>query len=638
MQLSNPDLSPVSTITTAEIGKNVEEQKSTTTATRTGWYRAVAAGIIMSLLALWPQITIWMNGSSYHGATASGLYDEEIYQAYVNGLTYGRPRRSDPLVENQAGKPPPESLFSIQFVPSYLLSFIARITGATAATTFILLSLLIAFLSVLAIFRLIATITGDELLAVCGAFFILCFGTVAGGEGVARTFLNLDHVFGFFPFLRRYQPGFSFPLFFVFVLLVWRSFTQQGRKSLLAAFGAALVFAVLVFSYLYLWTAALAWVVCFTILWLITDISKWKQVLCRLAPLAVIGTLTLTVYAWMLNQISETTSRVQILEHTNLPDLARWPEMTGAVALLLMMIARRQKKIAQWSDPVILLTCSLGLVPFLIFNQQIITGRSLQPFHYSVFIGNYVALLALVFSVAVFLRSGTKKQWFFPQKPFLLLMCVIFIWGLIESADAAQFHYEGNLRRDSFIPVAERLNQLDGEKQSNSNDRAVVFSPDIFSVSDNIAAYTPMAVLWATHLPVCPTLTADEQTDRFFLYLYYSAVTPEMLERRLREREFTATSSLLGFEKVVSVLSVNQVPSTEEEIQNKVSRYRDYIATFDHNRATHPTLSYVVVTIGKPDWSVTGKSMPGLSNLDRWYIRDAGERIGIFTLYRVSLR
>ena len=603
------------------------------------WSRALVAGIIMALLALWPQLTLWISEGSHNGGMASNTYDEDVYLAYVNGLTYGRPRRSDPLVENQAGKQPPESLFSIQYVPPYLLSLLARITGLTASAIFILLTPLIAFLSLLALFRLITALTQDTLLAVCGAFFILCFGTIAGGDGVACSFLHLDRVAGFFPFLRRYEPGFSFPLFFVFVLLIWRSFMQQGRRSLIASTGAALVFALLVFSYFYLWTAALAWVVCFTLLWLATDISKWKQVLYRLTPLAVIGTLTLTVYAWLLNQISETTSSVTALEHTNLPDLMRWPEITGAIALLLLMIVVRHKKIAQWSEPIILMTCSLGLLPFLVFNQQIITGRSLQPFHYQEFIGNYVALLALVLSVAVFLRSGPKEWRFFPQRFFWPVMAVICIWGLLEATDAAKFHYQGNLRRNSFIPVAERLNQLAGGREYSGSNRGIVFSPDIFSVSNNVAAYTPQAVLWATSLPACPTLTASEQEKRFFLYLYYSAVTPEILECRLREREFTATSSLFGFEKALSLFTINQIPPTAKEIQNKVSQYRNYISAFSRDRAACTALSCVVTTDdSEPHWSNTGRQQMDFTNLDRWYVRDAGERIGTFTLYRVSLR
>jgi hypothetical protein len=42
-----------------------------------------------------------------------------------------------------------------------------------------------------------------------------------------------------------------------------------------------------------------------------------------------------------------------------------------------------------------------------------------------------------------------------------------------------------------------------------------------------------------------------------------------------------------------------------------------------------PTLSFVVVTT---------EAAPDLSNLDRWYERDAGERVGLLTLYRVKLR
>jgi hypothetical protein len=50
---------------------------------------------------------------------------------------------------------------------------------------------------------------------------------------------------------------------------------------------------------------------------------------------------------------------------------------------------------------------------------------------------------------------------------------------------------------------------------------------------------------------------------------------------------------------------------------------------FSREHASNPRLSYLVTPIGEE---------PSLANLDRWYERDAGERIGEFMFYRVRLR
>ena len=57
--------------------------------------------------------------------------------------------------------------------------------------------------------------------------------------------------------------------------------------------------------------------------------------------------------------------------------------------------------------------------------------------------------------------------------------------------------------------------------------------------------------------------------------------------------------------------------------------YAAFTARFDRQMAAQPTLSYVVTPAGNE---------PDLTNLDRWYLREPGERLGNVVLYRVSLR
>ena len=62
---------------------------------------------------------------------------------------------------------------------------------------------------------------------------------------------------------------------------------------------------------------------------------------------------------------------------------------------------------------------------------------------------------------------------------------------------------------------------------------------------------------------------------------------------------------------------------------DELRRYAAYYHSFNRERAAHPTLSYVVTS---------ARLNTNLSNLDRWYERDNGERFGDYTLYRVKLR
>ncbi|PYS27758.1 MAG: hypothetical protein DMF75_19810, partial [Acidobacteria bacterium] len=68
---------------------------------------------------------------------------------------------------------------------------------------------------------------------------------------------------------------------------------------------------------------------------------------------------------------------------------------------------------------------------------------------------------------------------------------------------------------------------------------------------------------------------------------------------------------------------------TPEEFRAQVAAYLDYVKTFNRDGAASPSLSYLIVRADRE---------PDYTNLNRWYQRDNGERIGGFVLYRVRLR
>src|SRR5882724_3159783 len=129
---------------------------------------ALWGAFAISLLSVYPQLLMWgVQGREWNGSYAEIHGDEWFYSAYVQALIDGRPRRNDPYTgrDDQPDRPQPESLFSIQFVPAYLIAVPARLLGVSSSTAFIVLSVLTPFLSCLAIFWLIENLTEDPKLA-----------------------------------------------------------------------------------------------------------------------------------------------------------------------------------------------------------------------------------------------------------------------------------------------------------------------------------------------------------------------------------------------------------------------------------------------------------------------------------------
>ena len=76
-------------------------------------------------------------------------------------------------------------------------------------------------------------------------------------------------------------------------------------------------------------------------------------------------------------------------------------------------------------------------------------------------------------------------------------------------------------------------------------------------------------------------------------------------------------------------LKTDAAPLTEAEFTREERAYADYVAAFTREQAARPALSFVITSLERPS---------DLSQFERWYERDAGERVGEYIIYRVRLR
>jgi hypothetical protein len=603
------------------------------------WKWGAMAALAMALLGLYPQINLWMaRGSEWAGSYVPVQGDEVAYSAYINALIDGRPRRNDPYTgrDDAPGQAQPESLFSIQFIPAYLIALPARALGVSASTAFIALIFIAAIASSLAIFWLLTSVTGDDRVAAVGALAVLCLGTLTAAQGQARLILGLPIIFDdYFPFLRRYQPSATFPLFFVLCVFVWRALKSESQRLALAwGMGAAALFAVLVFSYFYLWTAAAAWLACLLTVWLVARPAEWKRVLATFAPILVFAVIALVPYFILLSHRAANMESAQLMTFSHAPDLFRVPEMICFAVILALVFGARRKMI-EWRDRTVLFVASLALMPFVAFNQQVITGRSLQPMHYEIFIANYVALVALILAAWLLVRGREAEATVkIPNRAFALAALALFGWGIVEATGAARRNVAQARLRDEAMPVAKWLAEeakRDGTfnaKTAARDPRPVVFSSSL-PVADGLPTGAPQAQLFVRHMASFASASSAERKERFYQYMYYSGVTERDLAQAITEARLAIMAELFGIDRVIPGLTADQRPVTLEEARTEVRLYSEHINSFTHERASRPALSYVIVPT---------EAAPDLSNLDRWYERDRGEQVGKFTIYRVKLR
>jgi hypothetical protein len=593
---------------------------------------AVAA---ITLLSILPQVRFWFaRGSEWRGSYVALQPDEPMSSAYLNALIDGRPLRTDPAAgqDNHPQRPLADSLYSIQFIPPFVIALIARACGLTASAAFIALLAVAAFLASLSLFWLLSSITGDRNFAAVGIIVILCFGALAGGQGLIGSWLKHDVEFLGLPFLRRYVPAAPFPLFFVFCTLIWKALTaSDSRAAAIRALLGGVAFGILIFSYFYLWTAALAWLVCITGLWLLFRPADRRRAIRVFSITLASLVLPLGFFFYLLSQRSAELDKTTLLTFTHRPDLFRAPEIIAGVVLVLL-IARVWRDKTLLTAPQTVIALSFLLLPFLVFNQQIVTGTSLQPFHYEVFIANYVVLAGLVLAVRILKPVINRRT-------AMLIVSLALLWATIEIDLPFRAFYEFHVNTDEMVPVLLRLKDAansDGTWESlkqTGRTRGLVYTT-AFGVSELLPTWAPQGTLLAPGSIFFQSLPETERRERLYTHFYYGGQSKEYLRELLNERRdvflaWRAKILLFGTERVSHVVGWRFQPIRQDEIEAEVATYATFVDSFSREQAEKFPLTYAI-TPAETEFD--------FSHLDRWYERDSGERAGAYTLYRLQLR
>ena len=601
------------------------------------WRWGIVASVALMLVALFPQAHFIANrGREWQGANAITHPDEVAYSAYLASLIRGNPRRYDPYAGREAA---PESLFSIQLVPAYAIAWPARLFRLSASKVFMILPPLCALASSLAIFWFLWLLTRDERFSAVALLIILGAGTLMAGQGIARHVPNLNYLIPLWisnrvappslyhlPFLRLYQPAVAFPLFFVFCALVWLALTRPARRwAMVSAAGAGLVFAMLIFSYFYLWTAAAAWLVCTCALWWLARRSERRRAVAVLGTVLVFGAVALAPYLRMLAHRAATVDAAQALVFTHQPDLFRLPEIFALLVLILLGLGIF-RDVFGGRDPVVLLAAAFALSVLAVFNQQVITGRSLQPIHYQWFIANYCALTAVVLTAALWWRSDKQRALTKNRLALVAGAALLLAFGEVWLAASVSFDY--NRRIDESIPLTNRLAELARAEGMSSGSGSMALMADL-NLADRLPTDAPQSVLWAPRLLIFPGVSETENHERFFRQLYYLGYTEKKFWAELDHADWNFLTGMFAYERLSPAVSGSEAPITPKELRAQLADYLSYSRSFNRDRAAAPTLSYLIVH---------ADSQPDFANLDRWYQRDAGERVGSFILYRLRLR
>ena len=594
------------------------------------WRFGIIAGLFLAIFTLYPQFKMWyLRGQEWQGHYAYNDIDEVAYASYVKALIDGRPRKNDPYTgrDDAPESPQPESLFSIQFASPYSIAIPARIFGVGAPWAMTIAGAVAGFLAALAAFWVIALITGSSLYAMMGSLFVLAGGALWAGEGAIGEIFDFSYSYPYFPAFRRYVPAMPFPFFLAMIGLVWLMLgTEVLRKRIVYCTLAALCFAFTNFSYFYTWTTGAAWLGCLALVWMIARPEGFKKDFQAFLALGAGCVLSLIPYAILLSKRSHTMDDVQLLVNTHAPDIYRVPVYISFLVLLMIAAGVLLKKIT-FKERETLFALSLALVPLVVFNQQIITGRSLQPIHYQVFIGNYVAALALVVAVGILLKKSEIFNKALTKAAIILVAILAITWGFVECHYTVRVLDDANVERDKGFDVGQYLTDIYG--RNGDTHKTVIMTYSMLQ-GDDLPTIAPQSILWARHQHVFAGVTWQENKERYYQYIHFQGVTPEALADAMKTKgDFVSMIALFGWGRHTDRLNSAYKPLTFGEIDAEAQVYADYIKNFNPRNSPDTILSYL---IAPGDWDID------YTNIDRWYERELIASFPSYNLYRVKLK
>jgi len=591
---------------------------------------AIFAGLIVATYALAPQIQLWgLRGHAWTGVYALHDLDEPQYAAYIQSLIDGKPRRNYPYigVVETPEKPLKESFFSIQFCAFYPIAIPARLLGMSSSTAMIAFNGIIGFLAGLALFWLFYILFDRPFLAFVGTVVVYSCGMLIAGQGSLINWISPKSIYYYiaFPFARRAVPGIGFPALFLFFGFIWKFVSAQTRRiQIYSAVGAFFSFAFLVYSYFYLWTVAAGWLGGLIMLWLIFRFGDLRKTIMPLAIAGLVFCTALIPYFILLANRSTAMNSVLFLEFTHQPDLFRLPEIIS-FAVLATFAAAQFLGWIDWREPKIVFLMSFALVAPIVFNQQILTGRSLQPIHYQFYSANYVIGFAAVSLLFVLLLKKVPVR--SVNKILFLIVLIALYNGYSDGQKSVKGARSLNDWRNDLMPVAEKIKDISAQAGKTTTVLSFDFTAFTIRNSDELPALSSQAVVWSLHQEAGSDLTPEENHLRIFKFLYYQNLSEDWLKTELIKGKSDLVTGIFGWGRSFDIFTKNANPITEREVDEVVNNYRQFRQNFNAEDAQSPLLSFVIAH---------EKSENDYTALDKWYERDAGEKVGKYILYRVK--
>jgi hypothetical protein len=441
--------------------------------------------LLVGVLSVLPQFLAPLAlGKDYKGIQFFYLDDEDIYRARIHEILDGYGRVASPYVyeykEVKTVVPP---------INEYLYAGIALIFGLSGAIVLskFLFPILLFLLIYLFVTRLIDREDEDDAmwsgiasgLLVTLGYDLVDYRTVFD---IIRNGTDIEHLL---VWTRLVNPITGALVFFSFLLALWAVFARGGRANIAVA---ATLLAVSVGYFFSFGIAAST----LGVLMLITLLLKDMLSLKRLG--AVLGlSLLLQLPYWVstLSSMGGTAGKVTALRNgmffTHEFILNKVLLFVTVIVFGAFLYALRTKIILAGNKSAQFLL-ALILASWVVFNQQVLTGREIWPSHFVQYTIP-IAFIALLYVAFIVIRPKLPRLWF----SFIMLAVLVSVsWGVFS---ALSYRYVLADFRDAQGQAA----LIDWLNRNGEKDSVVLIKEYDEPLERNIPAYTRSNVYSTTY-------------------------------------------------------------------------------------------------------------------------------------------
>ena len=479
--------------------------------------------VFVGLLSVAPQ---WISrqalGSAYRGVPFMFVDDDDYYLARVRKITEGDFLASSPAILEGRGQLPLILPIGEYFYALPVLVFRIPILTVFVAAKFLLPAVLFYLVYLLAL-RLAGESSksamffaiGTSLTVTLGQTFVNPASAWSVISGATATAVSI-------PWTRLVNPVTGALFLFTFLLALWEIQNGSGKRRLWLPAGLLLA---LMSGYVFSWGLALAVLFCVTVTALVRrDVSLFK----RLIFVFVTGTLLLVPY-WGFVASSMSGSGGHELYGRNGMFFTHAPMFNkvlfAATVVLLILSAWQYRQFRDFKrvcfQPWLLFSFALIGGGWIAFNQQILTGRTIWPYHFVQYTVPFAILVVLVGLFHV-VRPVFPKLW--KALMALLALASLVYGGMAAKSTLAVLPVDRGLQSDALV--------FDWLNAQGVKDCVVYVREEDDRFTRLIPGFTSCHI-YRSHWVFSGGLSMDRLEHNFFTYLRFSGVEPSEAKQYL---------------------------------------------------------------------------------------------------------